>query len=94
MGIFEKRFDAELQEWIKDEGGSRTNGQYRGVSNCKWVYGNLLKDDQFSYIVEEFGEHTNYTLNCDIWKEVIPETVGQWSGFIDTSKKRMYVGDK
>ena len=58
--------------------------------NGEWIYGNFVRGcvDDFSYIVELGNKEL-----CRNYVEVIPETVGQYTGFTDKNGDKIFDSD-
>lgn len=70
---------------------------FRGkTKDGEWVYGDLLQDDGKFYITEHDGWSTFYPKSgtADVYMhEVIPESVGQYTGLEDFYDTKIFEGD-
>lgn len=72
---------------------------FRGkrVDNGEWVYGNLITDNEDMYILTQ--ENLSKGIDIGGWidgvqcYEVVPETVGQFTGLTDIHKRKIFEGD-
>lgn len=65
--------------------------------NGEWVEGYLVKYDDEAYIFTQEEVHKGMDmggyLDCCKMNEVIPETVGQYTGFVDKFNRKIFEGD-
>ncbi len=73
--------------------------EFRGIrkNTGKWIYGSLLIFGKRRFIIppakSDFDDSAPLSVALSRWCEVIPETVGQFTGLLDKKCKDGYFGD-
>lgn len=58
-----------------------------------WIYGHLAMHGKTPYIVGDLIEVDSECMANEFWIEVIPDTVGQYTGLRDEYDREIYEGD-
>lgn len=68
---------------------------YRGkqVDTNEWIYGDLVQTEKQCFIVNGVVESNSEYITIEDWQEVIPETVGQYTG-MEIDGVKLYAGMK
>ena len=72
--------------------------KFRGkrVDNGKWITGSLILNPAYEHpLIGGYYNETEDGHPISVWREheVIPETVGQFTGLYDTDNREIYKGD-
>ncbi len=59
-----------------------------------WVFGNYIENGFSPYIVGDLADVGNDYIAHEWWVEVVPESVGQWTGQKDKRDKKIFEGDE
>ena len=65
----------------------------KGINNGEWIYGSLVVEEDRYYIVLSINDNIKRD-DYDVYMfEVIPETIGQYTGIHDNFGNKIYDGD-
>ena len=72
--------------------------KYRGLSisdnnKGQWVYGNLIVDGNYAYIVNGVIECNDQYITIAEWCPVDPKTIGAFTGRVDKNDQEIFEGD-
>jgi len=69
--------------------------EYRGkrVDTGKWIYGSLIQSENHSYIALMVDDMSRLPKLTTLSWEVIPSTVGEWTGLLDKNGVKIFEGD-